>query len=134
MKKMSKKGFTLIELLAIIVILAIIAVITVPIILNIIDNAKKGAARSSVLGYADAVKLARVTYMYENDGAVPSSIASLGTISYEGDTVSNCVVAINSDGTFSMTGCQVLSYSDSVTFEYNTANTGAGKVKETVTP
>ena len=40
MKK--KNGFTLIELLAIIVILAIIAVITVPIILNIIDNAKMG--------------------------------------------------------------------------------------------
>ena len=39
----NKKGFTLIELLAIIVILAIIAVITTPIILNIIENAKKGA-------------------------------------------------------------------------------------------
>ena len=41
---MKKKGFTLIELLAIIVILAIIAVITVPIILNIIENSRKGAA------------------------------------------------------------------------------------------
>ena len=38
------KAFTLIELLAIIVILAIIAVITVPIILNIIENSRKGAA------------------------------------------------------------------------------------------
>ena len=51
----SKKGFTLIELLAIIVILAIIAVITVPIILGIIDNSKKGAARDSAYGYKDAV-------------------------------------------------------------------------------
>ena len=39
----NKKGFTLIELLAIIVILVIITVITVPIVLNIIDNSKKGA-------------------------------------------------------------------------------------------
>ena len=53
MKK--NKGFTLIELLAIIVILAIIAVITVPIILNIIENSKKGAATDSAYGYKDAV-------------------------------------------------------------------------------
>jgi len=51
----NKKGFTLIELLAIIVILAIIAVITVPIILNIIDNAKAGAITNSVHGYKDAI-------------------------------------------------------------------------------
>ena len=52
----NKKGFTLIELLAIIVILAIIAVITVPIILNIIENAKKGAATNSAYGYKDAIQ------------------------------------------------------------------------------
>ena len=53
MKK--NKGFTLIELLAIIVILAIIAVITVPIILNIIENANKGAVTDSAYGYKDAI-------------------------------------------------------------------------------
>ena len=52
----NKKGFTLIELLAIIVILAIIAVITVPIILNIIENAKRGAATDSAYGYKDAIQ------------------------------------------------------------------------------
>jgi prepilin-type N-terminal cleavage/methylation domain-containing protein len=51
----NKKGFTLIELLAIIVILAIIAVITTPIILTIIENAKKGAAQDSAYGYKDAI-------------------------------------------------------------------------------
>ena len=51
----SKKGFTLIELLAIIVILAVIAVITVPIILNVIENSKKGAAKDSLYGYRDAI-------------------------------------------------------------------------------
>ena len=50
-----KKGFTLIELLAIIVILAIIAVITVPIILNIIEESKKGAAKDSAYGYKDSI-------------------------------------------------------------------------------
>ena len=57
----NKKGFTLIELLAIIVILAIIAVITVPIILNIIENSKKGAATDSAYGFKDAVNKAYVT-------------------------------------------------------------------------
>lgn len=49
------KAFTLIELLAIIVILAIIAVITVPIILNVIENAKSGASINSAYGYCDSI-------------------------------------------------------------------------------
>ena len=53
--KKKKNAFTLIELLAIIVILAIIAVITVPIILNIIENSRKGAATDSAYGYKDSV-------------------------------------------------------------------------------
>ena len=53
---MKKKGFTLIELLAVIVILAIIAIIAVPAITKVVDKAKKGAVKSSVLGYIDAVE------------------------------------------------------------------------------
>ena len=53
--KQKRNAFTLIELLAIIVILAIIAVITVPIILNIIENSRKGAATDSAYGYKDSV-------------------------------------------------------------------------------
>ena len=53
---MKEKGFTLIELLAVIVILAVIALIATPIILNVIEKAKKGAAESSALGYVDAVE------------------------------------------------------------------------------
>lgn len=65
MKK--KNGFTLIELLAIIVILAIIAVITVPIILNIIDNSKKGAATNSAIGYKDAVQKFYTSELFKNN-------------------------------------------------------------------
>ena len=56
-----KNGFTLIELLAIIVILAIIAVITVPIILNIIENSRRGAAKDSAYGYKDSINKWYVT-------------------------------------------------------------------------
>ena len=51
-----KKGFTLIELLAVIVVLAIIAVIAVPTITGIIDKTKQNAAKSSTLGFVDAIE------------------------------------------------------------------------------
>ena len=51
-----KNGFTLIELLVVIVILAIIALVAVPIVLNMIENAKKNAAKSSALGYIEAIE------------------------------------------------------------------------------
>ena len=54
MKK--EKGFTLIELLAVIVILAILMVISVPKILNVIENSRKGAAESSIKLVKDAIK------------------------------------------------------------------------------
>ena len=53
---MKNKGFTLIELLAVIVILAIIALIATPMILGVIDTAKRGSAESAALGYVDAVE------------------------------------------------------------------------------
>ncbi len=52
-----KKGFTLVELLAVIVILAIIALIAVPIIMNVVESSRKGAATSSAYGYIDGVKI-----------------------------------------------------------------------------
>ena len=68
MKLMKKnKAFTLIELLAIIVILAIIAVITVPIILNIIENSRKGAIADSAYGYKDAVNKWYVSKLQEDN-------------------------------------------------------------------
>lgn len=53
---MNKKGFTLVELLAVIVILAIIALIATPVILNVIEKSKKGAAKNSAQGYIEAVE------------------------------------------------------------------------------
>ena len=98
MKNKKKNGFTLIELLAIIVILAIIAVITVPIILNIIDNSRKGAAIDSAYGYKDAVDKAYVqelakpnqgslklngTYEVQSDGTLqPATGSTFGVTNY----------------------------------------------------
>ena len=82
MKK--ENAFTLIELLAIIVILAIIAVITIPIILNIIDNAQRGAAKDSAYGYKDAInKYYLSKSVNENDFDIPNETYTVsGTTGY----------------------------------------------------
>jgi len=124
---MNKKGFTLIELLAIIVILAIIAVITVPIILNIIDEARKGAEKNSVIGYGKAVELAYTQYQYEQslgsgtnshagastDDRTTGKVIKIGTdlylkVDFDGDKVV-CTDAENVivDGKIYLTGCNV---------------------------
>ena len=54
---MKKKGFTLIELLAIIVILAVIALIATPVMLNVIENARKEAYKDSSLNVFKAIEL-----------------------------------------------------------------------------
>lgn len=61
------KGFTLIELLAVIIILAIVALIATPIILNVINQAKQGAAEDAAWGVMDAVKLSYATQSQSAD-------------------------------------------------------------------
>lgn len=64
-----KNGFTLIELLAVIVILAVIALIATPMILGVIDSAKKGAAESSVYGYISSVENSTLKDMIDSQGS-----------------------------------------------------------------
>ncbi len=66
----NKKGFTLIELLAVIVILAIIALIATPMIMDVIDKARKGAVENSALGYVEGVEKYAVYGMIDNGGYV----------------------------------------------------------------
>ena len=97
----NKKGFTLIELLAIIVILAIIAVITVPIILNVIENSKKGAAIDSAYGYKDSIQQYYVLKSVNGEfdevlsGEKTKLISELGDISVNGTKPSEGWVKIN---------------------------------------
>jgi prepilin-type N-terminal cleavage/methylation domain-containing protein len=53
---MKKNGFTLIELLAVIVILPVIALIATHVIMNAINEAKKGAAKDSAYSYMSALE------------------------------------------------------------------------------
>lgn len=74
--KMNKKGFTLIELLAVIVILAIIALIATPIILGVIDNARRNSARDAAYGVIDAVRLQYIETLY----GANTTVAYSGTV------------------------------------------------------
>ena len=124
-----KNGFTLIELLAIIVILAIIAVITVPIILNIIENSRRGAASDSAYGYKDAVNKWYVSKLQDdndytlngnyavsngklNNMEIPlsGSIPTNGTLTYSNNeltggclTIGDYKVTFDSNGSVSST-------------------------------
>ena len=69
---MKKKGFTLVELLAVIVILALIALIATPIILNVINDAKKEAAKDSFYGYMDAIEKAIIANDVEEEEDFPT--------------------------------------------------------------
>ena len=109
---MKEKGFTLVELLAVIVILAVISLIATPMILGVIETAKKGAAESSALGYIDAVEkqimmnqldttktnISDRTYSVEEltelgvtiKGTVPT-----GNVTIENSQVSNYILGVN---------------------------------------
>ncbi len=96
MKKIIKKvkGFTLIELLAVIVILAIILLVAMPIVLNVISEAKKGAFESSARGLMKTVENKYMknalngtpdatTYKFENH------VLTEGTIEFSGKAPRN---------------------------------------------
>ena len=97
--KRKNKGFTLVELLAVIVILALIALIATPIILNVINDAKKQAAKDSAYGYMDAVEKYIVSSELEDksikDGTY--SVEELNKkISVKGSTPDNGNIEIES--------------------------------------
>ena len=97
--KEKNKGFTLVELLAVIVILALIALIATPIILNVINDAKKQAAKDSAYGYMDAVEKYIVSSELE-DESIPDGIYRVEDlnkkISVKGSTPDNGTIKIKS--------------------------------------
>ena len=111
---MNKKGFTLIELLAVIVVLAIIALIATPIVMNVINEAQKGANARSVEGYMKAVEASYYEYMLTNGSEEPADLKTL-TVDYNGSTVTCDPMAVT-DSKFTATctvNGQVFTYANS---------------------
>ena len=87
---MKKRGFTLIELLAVIVILAIISLIAVPIVINIINDAKKSSQEESIKMYAKAIEdgVANYYLKYPNKSNVNlETLENENLINYKGEKI-----------------------------------------------
>ena len=98
---MKKKGFTLVELLAVIVILAIIALITTPMIMGVIEKARKGAAIASVNGLLEAGEQYQIEGILE--GKTSNNIDLTGdTLNIKGKKPDRGTLLIDSLGNMSI--------------------------------
>ena len=132
--KKNMKGFTLIELLAVIVILAVIALIATPIIMNVINEAKKGANRDATFGFTKAVETSIAIKMIDcqtlevesinaSDVTISGCDVTTLPINYKGTEPTSVDVTFNKN-TGKLTG--------NVTFSNGTFNVETGK--EVVAP
>ena len=116
----SNKGFTLIELLAVIVILAIIALITVPVVIKIIDNAKKGAAEDSTYGVIESAKL--FWTLHQDDLSVANK-----TVEFTCSTAGVCQGTVQVSSTDSSNN--IINTNETVTLDIDGTKPKGGKVK-----
>ena len=116
--KQKEKGFTLIELLAVIVVLAILALIAVPIVLNIIKDARNNSNKRSIESYARAVDYAVSEHMSENPDQeivtwedIKDKVEYKGKVECQwGETLSS----ISTTGEITLHGCKVNNKTNSI--------------------
>ncbi len=140
--KKNTKGFTLIELLAVIVVLAVIALIATPIVLNLVKEAKEGAARESVTSYMKAVENSVLKEMVNGTNVAfcqeytisGTTLKCTGepektlTVDVSGNTPTKGTVAMKTDGSeITATGVYVTDAYGPFTY---TQSAGTKKVKE----
>lgn len=91
---MKNKGFTLIELLAVIVILAIIALIATPIILGIINDARKESRNRSQEAAVHAVETAYLLTVMESEknGTTVTASTIMAKVNLDNGDVSGATV------------------------------------------
>lgn len=96
----SKRGFTLIELLAVIVILAVIALIATSLIMNVIDEAKKGAAKNSANGVieAGALKLANDIKDFTSGAFEGKTYTETSNLEFKGVKPSKFTLTFDAEG------------------------------------
>ena len=96
-----KKGFTLIELLAVIVILGIIAVITTPLIMGVIEDARKNSAIQSVNGLLEAGEQYQIEGMMDGTGKKEIDLTS-NDLEIKGSKPESGTLLIDTEGNMSI--------------------------------
>ena len=115
-----KKGFTLIELLAVIIILAIVALIATPIILDVVEDARKSAAKSEASMILSGIQSYCAT---ENMKIQMGSIESTAAKCPPGDT--GTITASNVEAMVSMGNAKVSEITVSGgTYSFNVLSNG----------
>ena len=121
MNKKRKNGFTLIELLAVIVVLAILALIAVPIVLNIIKDARNNSNKRSIESYARAIDYAVSEYMSENpDQEIVTWEDIKDKVEYNGKVECQWgenLSSISTTGEIALHGCKVNNKTN-ITYQY----------------
>ena len=110
-----KKGFTLIELLAVIIILAVIALIATPIVLNVVDNARKSANKDSAYGLLDSAKLYYMESLLDESKSLSGNL--IDKINVSGRKPDSGTVYINNRGEIALAvvydkTCYIKNYSE----------------------
>ena len=118
----NKKGFTLIELLAVIIILAVIALIATPIVLNVVDNARKSANKDSAYGLLDSAKLYYMESLLDESKSLSGNL--IDKINVSGRKPDSGTVYINNSGETALAVvydkiCYIKNYSDTDLTESN---------------
>jgi len=69
--KLKNKAFTLIELLGVIVIIGIISLIATPIVLNIVESARKNAFKNSAYGIVNIIEYTKLIKVIGGISTIP---------------------------------------------------------------
>ena len=118
MIKTKKKGFTLIELLAVIVVLAILALIAVPIVLNIIKDARNNSNKRSIESYVRSIEYAISEHLSENpDQEIVTWEDVKDRVEYKGKVECQWgenLSSISTTGEITLHGCKVNNKTNSI--------------------
>lgn len=98
---MKRNGFTIIEMLASLIVISILLFIAVPTVIQMVEEARRGAFTNSVYGIMKAVELdSSKTSQGRNAYALADGILTFSgeTINYKGEIIADGILEINDKG------------------------------------